>query len=327
MAAGGLREVDSVEVVCLVDNVVDSLLGGTDVVKRPFTRGGQPPVEAAPFMGPGKVTKSMRAEHGFSALISFRVDSERHSILLDSGISLDGLAHNATLLGIDIQGIEAVVLSHGHPDHVAGLGWLAGQLGGRGVPLIAHPDAWRERRFAPPERPPRPLPPASRPALEAAGLRVQDSIDPTYLFDGALLITGEIERTTDFEMGFPFHETRRDGEWQPDPLILDDQAVVLNMHGKGLVVVTGCGHAGMINTLRYAMKVSGVERVHAVIGGFHLSGPLFEGLAVPTVEAMRQIAPSTVVPCHCTGWTAGQALAAALPEAFVQNSVGTAYLF
>jgi 7,8-dihydropterin-6-yl-methyl-4-(beta-D-ribofuranosyl)aminobenzene 5'-phosphate synthase len=144
--------------------------------------------------------------------------------------------------------------------------------------------------------------------------------------DGGLLVTGEIERTTEFEQGFAFHQAFRDGEWQPDPLISDDQALVAHVRGRGLVVITGCGHAGLINTLRYARKLTGVDRVCAVIGGFHLATLLFEPIIEPTVEALRELGPEVVVPAHCTGWRATHALAAAFPNAFLQSSVGTRYV-
>ena len=137
---------------------------------------------------------------------------------------------------------------------------------------------------------------------------------------------GELERTTEFEHGLVLHQAFLNGEWQPDPLVQDDQALVANLHGKGLVVITGCGHAGLINTVRYARKLTGIDRVYAVIGGFHLGTPVFEPIIPPTVEALREFAPEVVVPTHCTGWRATHALAAAFPDAFVPGSVGTRYL-
>ena len=128
-----------------------------------------------------------------------------------------------------------------------------------------------------------------------------------------------------FETGMPFHEGDFGHGWEPDPLILDDQALVLHLRDAGLVVLTGCGHAGIVNIVRYAQRLTGVERVHAVFGGFHLSGPLFAPVVQPTVDALAELAPDVVVPAHCTGWKAAHALATRLPNAFIQNSVGTRY--
>jgi len=130
-----------------------------------------------------------------------------------------------------------------------------------------------------------------------------------------------------FERGLPVHQAFRDGEWKPDPLVNDDQALVGHVRGKGLVVITGCGHASVINTVRYTRKLTGVDRVHAIVGSFHLGTPAFEPIIPPTLEALREIGPHVLVPTHCTGWRATHALAAAFPEAFIPNSVGTRYLF
>ena len=146
---------------------------------------------------------------------------------------------------------------------------------------------------------------------------------PSFLLDGRVLITGEVDRTTPFETGFSGHEALRDGTWQPDPLILDDQALVVRVRDRGLVVLTGCGHAGIINTVRYVRRLTGADAVAAVVGGFHLSGPMFEPIIEPTVEAFAELAPALLAPAHCTGWKAVHRLAARFPDAFVMSTVGT----
>src|SRR3989304_3030446 len=126
-------------------------------------------------------------------------------------------------------------------------------------------------------------------------------------------------------MVLPTHQALRGSQWQPDPLVLDDQALVLTVRDKGLVVLTGCGHAGIVNTVRHARKLTGVDRVYAVIGGFHLNGPLFEPIIPQTCAALAELGPAGLVPAHCTGWRAVHALAATFPEEFIQNSVGTRF--
>ncbi len=98
---------------------------------------------------------------------------------------------------------------------------------------------------------------------------------------------------------------------------------MLHVRDKGLVVFTGCGHAGAINTIRHAQGLTGIQKVYAVIGGFHLTGALFEPIIPPTVAALKELNPALIVPAHCTGWKAVHALARELPQAFVPNSVGT----
>ena len=114
--------------------------------------------------------------------------------------------------------------------------------------------------------------------------------------------------------------------WEPDPLILDDQALVVNVRGRGLVVLTGCGHAGAVNICRFAMRLTGAERLSGLFGGFHLTGPAFEPVIEPTVAALHDLAPDVIVPAHCTGWRAQHRLAAALPDAFIPNAVGTSFV-
>ena len=137
-----------------------------------------------------------------------------------------------------------------------------------------------------------------------------------------MLVTGQIHRATPFERGFPIHYARIADQWQQDPLIHDDQAVVVHVKGKGLVILTGCGHTGAVNTIHHAQQLTGIQQVYAVIGGFHLSGALFEPIIPPTIAALKEISPALIVPAQCTGWKATHALARELPEAFVPNSVG-----
>ena len=169
------------------------------------------------------------------------------------------------------------------------------------------------------------LPVPSKAAFEGAGFEVIEGVQPSLLVEGSLLLTGEVDRTTDFETGMAIHQAWRDDGWQPDPLILDDQAAILHVRDKGLVVLTGCGHAGIVNIVRYAKRLTGIDRVYAVIGGFHLTGGIFEAIIPATVDALTAESPGVVVPAHCTGWRAQNALAAAMPEAFIPNSVGTRF--
>ncbi len=320
-------EVEGVEVLTVIDNVVDVLLPATAVAKRMSASQDErllPRLEA-PLLEDGYAADTPSAQHGLSFLVTASVDGRPRSILLDTGATVDGLIHNLRALGVDPREIETIVLSHGHFDHMIGLNGLARELSPL-PPLVLHPDAWLKRRVAVPDQQPRELPATSREKTCSAGFAVMDRRDPSLLLDGALLVTGEIERTTEFERGMPFHQSLRGGEWTPDPLILDDQALVLNVRERGLVVITGCGHAGVVNTVRFAQKLTGIERVHAIIGGFHLANSPLESVIWPTIEALGLFAPNVIVPAHCTGWRATHAIAAAFPDAFVQNSVGTNYV-
>jgi 7,8-dihydropterin-6-yl-methyl-4-(beta-D-ribofuranosyl)aminobenzene 5'-phosphate synthase len=226
---------------------------------------------------------------------------------------------------VDVGAIQALVLSHGHFDHAGGMVGLARLRGRAGLPMAVHPLVWTARRIVPPGQNPWELPTLRRASLEAEGFEVIERRQPSLLLDGSILITGEIDRTTDFETGMRFHEGLRDGQWEPDPLILDDQALVVHVRGRGIVVLTGCGHAGAVNIARYACRLTAVPKLHALLGGFHLVGPAFEPIIEPTVAALAEMRPELLVPAHCTGWRAQHRFAAELADAFVPNAVGTTF--
>ncbi len=215
------------------------------------------------------------------------------------------------------------MLSHGHWDHVTGMEGLVRTLGQTRLPVMIHPEFWNRRRISFPGLDPAELPAASRSALDDMGFTIIEERQPSFLLDGCVLITGEVDRTTPFEVGFRGHEALRDGTWQPDPLILDDQALVVRLRDRGLLVLTGCGHAGIVNTVRYVRKLTGVDAVAGIVGGFHLSGPMFEPIIEPTVQALGELSPALLAPAHCTGWKAVHRIAARFPDAFVMSTVGT----
>jgi 7,8-dihydropterin-6-yl-methyl-4-(beta-D-ribofuranosyl)aminobenzene 5'-phosphate synthase len=323
----GLEPVDSVTITTLVDNVADLLLPDEGPAKRaPMTLATDPSVPAQ-FIEGGRSGDALRAEHGFSCLVTVEKAGRRTRILFDAGLTPDGLVENMRRLEIAADEIDVVVLSHGHWDHTTGMHGLVRELGSTNVPVLIHPEFWSRRRVAIPGRGEIELPTTSRSALEGAGFDIVEERQPSFLLDGSLLVTGEVDRTTEFERGFAIHEAQRDGRWQPDPLILDDQALVVSVRGRGLVVLTGCGHSGIVNILRYVRKLTGEDRIHAVVGGFHLGGPLFEKIIAPTCDALAGFAPDHLVPTHCTGWRATHAVAARFPDAFIQNAVGTRFEF
>lgn len=321
-----LDPVDSVTITVLVDNSTDILLVDEGPARRP--RIGSEPRVPAPLTDLGETFDALRAEHGFAALVTVTHRQREHRILFDTGISPDGLVENMRRLELAPADIETIVLSHGHWDHVGGMDGLVRELGSVGLPVFIHPEAFRRRRLALPGREPLEIPAPGRGALQGAGFEIVEQRAPSFLLDGAVLVTGEVDRTTAFEQGLaPTHQALREGHWRPDQLVLDDQALVVHVRGRGLVVLTGCGHAGVVNTVRHVRRLTGVDDLHAVVGGFHLNGPRFEPLIGPTCDAFAGLAPDYLVPAHCTGWKATHALAARFPDAFLQSAVGTRFVF
>ena len=311
MADISLCPVDHVEILSIMDNTLDILMASTSVAQR------------APLLKDKFSQPQLRAEHGVSMLITIHYEGQKDTILFDAGTSIDGALHNMDVLGCRPKELHAVVLSHGHTDHTLGLIGMLKRHGRHGMPIIVHPDAFLKRKNVLPDGHEVDLPPPHRRDIEAEGISVIEEKGPSLLIDGRALITGEIPRTTPFETGFPPGRAEINGQWQPDPWIHDDQAMVINVRDKGLVVLTGCGHAGLINTLQHARNATGVEEIYAVIGGFHLTGAIFEPIIRPTIQALKEINPKVIVPQHCTGWRAIFEITRDFPQAYVPNSVGT----
>jgi 7,8-dihydropterin-6-yl-methyl-4-(beta-D-ribofuranosyl)aminobenzene 5'-phosphate synthase len=331
MAVEQFGAVDKVNLTILVDNRADLIVKSDERVKY-FT------------------DKALLAEHGFSVLVHFwEADSGREvKILWDAGDTQVTLMENLRRMEIDPKTVDKIALSHGHHDHYAALTdflkamelevesrewpepvisakvdeWLAS----RRVPLIAHPAAFRERwwtkkdgtRVGPISPPPWLL-------WEALGAAIQRSESPYPLGSGCWT-SGYIPRRSFEQTGRPSDLFYRQGDrFIPDDLE-EDQAIVLHVKGKGLVILSGCAHAGILNTIEQAREISGIERVHAIIGGFHLARS--ESAEIDqTIAFIQALKPTILVPCHCTGFQAMCAFARQMPEVFIPGVVGATYLF
>jgi 7,8-dihydropterin-6-yl-methyl-4-(beta-D-ribofuranosyl)aminobenzene 5'-phosphate synthase len=316
-----ITEIDGLEIISLVDNSVDFL----STIDRK---------EAQSFRQWTKKRHGEEwtrthsqlpiAEHGFSTLIRVLCGSKTVSILFDTGISSDGVVENAKWMGLELSEVEYIVLSHGHYDHFGGLVSALKTINEANLPLIVHEDMFKTRGTANSDGTVRTYPEfPNREQLSLAQLI--NTKQPHLIADDMILVTGEIPRETSFEKGFLQHRTLIDGIWQPDPLILDDRAVVFNVKGKGLVIISGCAHAGIINTISYAQRISGIMNIYAVMGGFHLAGKENENRIEQTVKELGRVSPKLIVPSHCTGWRGMCVIAKTLPEALIWNSVGNLY--
>jgi 7,8-dihydropterin-6-yl-methyl-4-(beta-D-ribofuranosyl)aminobenzene 5'-phosphate synthase len=311
-----INVVDRVEILTLQDNYIDlTAMDNSAVVKR-----------AMPLKD-GAIRKSVLSEHGFAALVRTTRGNEKHTILFDTGFSDIGAAYNARALDEDLADVEAIALSHGHMDHTGGFASMAAAIPRKGIPVVVHPVAFRTPRYLKvKENLNISLPSLTKDQITAAGMKLVETRTPLALPGGDILFLGEIARRTDFEKGFPIAHFKEDGVEKWDP-IEDDTSLVMNLRGKGLIVLSGCAHSGIINTVLYAREVTGIDAVHCVMGGFHLGGPLFEPIIGRTTEELKQIAPSYIIPTHCTGRKAVAHMEKEMPDRFILNMSGTRLTF
>jgi 7,8-dihydropterin-6-yl-methyl-4-(beta-D-ribofuranosyl)aminobenzene 5'-phosphate synthase len=307
-----LQTADRVEITTLIDNYVDVLLPSTDIIQRP------------PLAKDGKVQPdTFLAEHGLSLLVAVSNGGKKHTILLDTGYTKVGVLHNVERLGINIDEIETIVISHGHMDHTGSLDGILEMIPGT-IPLILHPGVFQYPRYTRQPDGAKNLWPRTliKDELAQKNVEIVESDTPTLTAGDMVMVSGTVERITTFEKGMPNALVEIDGDVVQDPII-DDQAIVINLNEKGLVVISGCAHAGIVNTVKYAQKVTGEQSIHAILGGFHLSGPFFAKIHDETIEELKKFEPEVVMPMHCTGWQATQRFQKEFVSNFVLNSVGS----
>ena len=316
-----VEEADGVEILSLVDNSVDFL----SAVNNPHVQSFRQWKREHGGKEWGKTHMDLPfAEHGFSVLIRVFSGGKSSCVLFDTGGSHRGMVENAERMAISLSEVECIVLSHGHYDHFGGLEAAVKAVGKADLPIIVHENMFKTRGSTNAKGKVRQYPDFPT-AEELSPARLVSTKQPSLTADGMVCVTGEIPRRTSFETGYLQHKAFVSGVWKSDPLIVDERAVAIDIKGKGLVVVSGCAHAGIINTVNYAQQITGAKKVYAVLGGFHLAGKTFENRIQPTIEELQRINPELIVASHCTGWKAVCAMAKTFPEAFVWNSVGNLY--
>ncbi|MEJ2667137.1 MAG: MBL fold metallo-hydrolase [Deinococcales bacterium] len=300
-----MQQVDSLTVSVLVDNTTDMLSSRPSHVAS----------EARVLLGAGMTELTGQglcsAHHGLSLLIAAETGGRARTVLFDAGPDPYAIERNAARMGLALGEVEAVVLSHGHFDHSEGLVKVAELVrsagGPQSIPLHLHPDVFTLRANMLTGGTPIPLQEVpSAEALGGAGYDVIRSSDIEDILDGAFFLSGEVPRKS-FERGLQ-NQVRLtpSGEWEPDPLVMDERFLLAHVREKGLVVVTGCSHAGVVNVCRHARELFPDTPFYALIGGLHLVHPN-EDLIDATIDGLTEFDFDVIVPGHCTGWRATQA--------------------
>jgi 7,8-dihydropterin-6-yl-methyl-4-(beta-D-ribofuranosyl)aminobenzene 5'-phosphate synthase len=311
-----MKDLDKVEITTLIDNFIEiTATDNSEIVRR------------AGAVREGEIRRSIFAEHGFSALVRTFAEGSVRTLLFDFGFSEEGAAWNAALLGAPMQEVEALALSHGHSDHFGSLERLVRMTGRNDLRIYLHPGAFKTDRYLKfgadvKARFPR----LERERFKRLGVQITETASPLPLLDGRVVFLGEVPRRTEFEKGMPNAFFGGEGSERKDE-VEEDSAVVMKLRGKGLIILSGCAHAGIINTVRYAEEITGTEKVHAVMGGFHLAGPAFDPIVGKVIDEFREIDPAYVIPTHCTGRKSIQKIEAALPDRFILNMSGTTLTF
>lgn len=321
-------EVDKLEVLILVDNATDMLSSTPADVEH----------EGAGLMRRGIRMMGGKclccAAHGLSCLLTAERNGVRHTLLFDTGPEEYAFERNVTRLAADIGAVESIVLSHGHWDHAGAvllaLNMIRGRNGGKEIPYYAHPDMFYTRAIKTPDGGYRQM--EDIPSVEdltSFGAKVFVTREPQSLLDGMFYVSGEIPRVTAYERGFPgqVRQTLDGKGWEPDEIVIDERWIGVNVKGKGLIVLTSCSHAGVVNVLMHARdRFPGVP-LHAVMGGLHLSGSN-EAVIPQTVAGLKQFGLKTIATGHCTGWRATTALANAFgDQVLAPAAVGKRYSF
>ena len=268
---------------------------------------------------------------GYGLRLVSQIGGVRHSLLFDTGPDAAVFIRNCANLAIPMGEIECIAVSHGHWDHMAALPATVDAIvrqGGR-VTVHVNPGMFNERGIRLSSGTVIPAAKVPSPAeLERHGAAVVNRLDERLLLDGYFYYSGEIPRVTAFEKGRTDHlcRTGPDAAWQPDPLLMDERMLVVHVRDLGLVVVSACSHAGIVNVCTEVRRLFPGLPIHCVMGGLHLGG-VMETIIPETVDGLRPFGIKYIITGHCTGWRALHALANAFGDGVSQSAVGTTYTF
>jgi 7,8-dihydropterin-6-yl-methyl-4-(beta-D-ribofuranosyl)aminobenzene 5'-phosphate synthase len=310
----GFHHIKGISITVITDNYYDSL--------RP-----DPPCGRRFRTSPDK---PIHAEHGLSFYIDVVSKGRVHNFMFDYGIDPAGIINNMKVIGLNPAKIEAMVLSHGHFDHWGGLMDLLSCIEtnnpGQEIPFFVGKNCFSHRfSVRPGSKDLIDLGELKKETIEQSGMfRVIEAEEPEEILKG-VYITGRIERTTEYEKVPDNLLVERGGRIEQD--YFDEELAVFSvLENKGLVIISGCAHAGIVNTVRYIKQLTGIKKVHAIIGGFHLINAPTDFIK-RTIYDIKEVEPDYIIPMHCTGFEAIVSFAHTMPDKFILNTAGTTYTF
>jgi 7,8-dihydropterin-6-yl-methyl-4-(beta-D-ribofuranosyl)aminobenzene 5'-phosphate synthase len=308
-----VKEVDRLVVTVITDNYYDALRPNT-AVSTPF------------HSKPGSI---IHAEHGLSYHVETQVNGISSTLLFDYGMDPKGMSHNVKILGIDVGRISAMALSHGHFDHWGGLMGFLKKFGNHiphGTPFYVGEETFAHRfALRPSDKEPMDIGALKRNTIEKSGaVEIIEVGEPREIMPGGYL-TGRVPRVTEYETGNPNLLVKRGDRLEQD-LFEGELAMVFAVKKHGLVILSGCAHIGIINIIKHSLNITGISKIHAIIGGFHLVNAQ-ASLIDRYIEDIKGFTPDYIVPTHCTGFEAVMRFAREMPDQFILNTAGTKYSF
>ncbi|MBW1979644.1 MAG: MBL fold metallo-hydrolase [Deltaproteobacteria bacterium] len=298
---------EQVVITTVVDNYLDVFEPSTPLIERAV---------------PGKLQGYLLAGHGLSFLVEVKQGNQTSRLLMDTGNAFEPFKNNLLALGRSAAEIDALFLSHGHPDHYGGLLGLL-QWRQEPLPIYCHPDVFFAKLLVTPRGKIGPWQ-LDRQQVEASGGQTKCSAEVEKIWPGVYL-TGEIPRRSEFEKPLPGAKIVRNGQ-EEDDLLMDEQALVVDLGAKGLVVISGCSHPGIANTIQYAIEITGNKKIYAVVGGLHLAQVSDEVLQ-QTIAALKDSGAELVVTGHCTGFRPNCQLSRELGSTYAVSCVGSRMTF
>ncbi len=307
-----ITHIDKLRVTVIVDNYYFTIQNDSPIAERLVSSRGIP----------------IHTEHGLSYLVETTLNGEINSFLFDFGLNPETVLKNMAVLNIKLGKVQAFGLSHGHLDHWGGLVHTLQtyqRANGNNTVLYVGEEAFAPRFSGYPWDTPHYLGQLDIEQLTPMqNLTVKEIKVPTEVMPGGYF-TGHIDRVTEYEKARPTLLVTRNKHLETDDF-KGEQAMIFSIKSKGLIILSGCAHAGIVNTVKHAQRTTGIPIVHAVMGGFHLFDSTTEDVK-KTVEDIKSINPQYVIPMHCTGYDAMVQFYREIPEQFVLSTAGSRFTF